>query len=86
MEKREQENYDHQLTKQIEDLCESKAEEFQFLGYERITGKDIWNCVSSNYKNGYPPLHVLVNDILSLKVTAYMNWMTINAFKGVNLD
>jgi hypothetical protein len=74
---------EQELNKIIEDLCWSKSEEFKKLGYESLTGKDIWDCVSDKYiKTGVPPLHQVVNDILSLKTTQFMNWMTMRAFKG----
>ncbi|WJH32569.1 post-transcriptional regulator [Paenibacillus sp. CC-CFT747] len=69
--------------KAIEALCLSKAEEFVMLGYEQVTAHDIWNCIRARYeKTGEPPLHRLVNDILSLKITSYMNWLTMQAYKG----
>jgi len=67
------------------DLCRSKAKEFVMLGYEHVTPDDIWNCISARYKNtGMPRLHSMVNDILSLKATQFMNWMTMQAFKGAS--
>nr|WP_270878478.1 post-transcriptional regulator [Paenibacillus aestuarii] len=78
----------HELTEQelnemIEVLCSSKAEEFVMLGYRQVTGKDIWECVSDKYqKKGVPPLYQVVNDILSLKSTQFMNWMTLSVYKG----
>ena len=70
------------LNRDIERLCISKAEEFHLLGYENVTGKEIWDCVSSKYTDGaYPPLHRLVNDILSLKPHQFMNWMTLKIYK-----
>jgi len=62
----------------IEQLCVSKAQEFHMLGYDQITGLDIWNCVSSKYKE-LPPMHKLVNDILSLRTNKFMNWLLIKA-------
>ncbi|UQZ33029.1 hypothetical protein C2I18_05280 [Paenibacillus sp. PK3_47] len=74
-----------ELSEEIEAMCRSKAEEFRLLGYEYVTGKDIWDCISRNYtKEGKPPLHKLVNDIYSLKATSYMNYLTIAAYKGLN--
>jgi len=71
------------LNQVIEELCVSKAEEFAMLGYEGVTGKDIWDFVSERYEQkGFPPLHRLINDILSLKPTHYMNWLTLSAYKG----
>ncbi|KGE18258.1 post-transcriptional regulator [Paenibacillus wynnii] len=81
----EQWNHD-EISEEIEAMCRSKAEEFRLLGYEYVTGKDIWNCISRHYvKEGTPPLHKLVNDIYSLKVNSYMNYLTIAAYRGINL-
>ena len=71
---------DEALNDMIEQICHSKAEEFQMLGYESVTGKDVWDCVSSKYKE-LPLLHKLVNDILTLKATDLMNWMTMRMWK-----
>ncbi|WP_438497256.1 post-transcriptional regulator [Paenibacillus sp. IHBB 3054] len=76
---------DDELGEDIEAMCRSKAEEFRLLGYEYVTGRDIWDCISRNYaKEGNPPLHKLVNDIYSLKATSYMNYLTIAAYRGLN--
>ncbi|MBE1443437.1 post-transcriptional regulator [Paenibacillus sp. OAS669] len=73
---------DLELNEVIEDICNSKAEEFRMIGYEHVTGMEIWECVSDKYKKtGTPPLHKVVNDILSLKVTQFMNWMTMSIYK-----
>ncbi|MNV97371.1 Post-transcriptional regulator ComN [compost metagenome] len=72
-----------ELDQVIEDLCRSKAEEFRLIGYEYVTGKDIWACVNEKYiKSGQPELYQVVNDILSLKATRFMNYMTLSAYKG----
>jgi hypothetical protein len=72
-----------ELNETIENICRSKAQEFRMLGYEQVKGMDIWECVSDRYhKTGMPPLHRVVNDILSLKVTQFMNWMTISMYKN----
>lgn len=77
---------DEQLGAVIEDLCWSKAEEFHVLGYEQVTGKDVWDCVSDKYhKTGIPALHTVVNDILSLKSTQFMNWLTMRMYRGESL-
>ncbi|WP_211093514.1 post-transcriptional regulator [Cohnella fermenti] len=67
----------------IEQLCVNKAEEFRMIGYEQVTGPDIWECVSDRYyKSGTPALHVMVNDIMSLKVNQYMNYITLSLYRG----
>lgn len=74
---------DEELSRMIEELCNSKAEEFHLIGYEHVTGQEVWECVSEKYKKtGQPELHEMVNDILSLKVMKFMNFMTISAYKG----
>lgn len=74
---------ENELNKVIENLCNSKAEEFRMLGYEHVTGREIWDCVNDKYhKTGVPALHKVVNDILSLKATQFMNWMTLRVYRG----
>ncbi len=71
------------LEQVIEQLCNSKAAEFGMLGYDQVSGQDIWECVSDKYqKTGNPPLHQIVNDILSLKSTRFMNWNTMRMYRG----
>ena len=73
---------ENRLNEVVSSLCESKAEEFRLLGYEHVTGREIWECVSDQYNGeSLPQLHAIVNDILSLKVTRFMNWMTLKAYK-----
>lgn len=72
-----------EMNETIEQLCHSKAEEFHMIGYEHVTGADVWECVSDKYhKKGTPPLYELVNDILSLKVTQFMNFITLSMYRG----
>lgn len=79
----EQWNHD-KYSEEIEAMCHSKAEEFRLLGYEYVTSKDIWDCISRNYeKEGLPPLHKLVNDIYSLKANSYMTYITVAAYRGL---
>ncbi|CAG7655220.1 post-transcriptional regulator [Paenibacillus allorhizosphaerae] len=74
-----------ELNQVIEEICRSKAAEFRMLGYEQVTGREIWECVSDKYgKSGIPPIHRIVNDILSLKVTQFMNWMTMSIYKDAH--
>ncbi|WP_306665896.1 post-transcriptional regulator [Paenibacillus oleatilyticus] len=81
----EQPMNDEELSRVIEEICRSKAEEFRMIGYEQVTGEEIWECVSDKYhKTGVPPLHRIVNDILSLKATQFMNWMTMSIYKDAH--
>jgi hypothetical protein len=72
-----------EMNETIEQLCLIKAEEFHLIGYDQVTGADIWECVSDKYhKKGTPPLYEVVNDILSLKVTQFMNFITLSMYRG----
>jgi hypothetical protein len=74
---------EYELNEVIESLCLSKADEFKLIGYDHVSGKEVWDCISDRYrKQGIPALHQIVNDILSLKSTQFMNWMTMSAYKG----
>ncbi|GIP39230.1 hypothetical protein J31TS4_25100 [Paenibacillus sp. J31TS4] len=69
----------------IRNLCVIKKEEFAAFGYDHVEWEEIWHCVSSKYKkSGLPPLHKLVNDILTLKADQFMNWITLQAMKGAS--
>ncbi|SEF42352.1 post-transcriptional regulator [Paenibacillus sp. UNC499MF] len=73
---------DRELNEMIEGLCLSKAEEFQMIGYEHVTGEEIWECINDRYKKkGLPPLHQVVNDILSLKPNQFMNYLTLSMYR-----
>lgn len=67
---------------QVDVILESKVEEFHLLGYDAVTRDDIWECVTTTYKQKWPHIHQIVNDIFSLKPTTLMNWLTMNAFRG----
>nr|WP_040713385.1 post-transcriptional regulator [Paenibacillus curdlanolyticus] len=74
---------DEEFNSMVQSLCESKAEEFRLIGYEHVEAEEVWSCVQAKYaKHGQPALHVIVNDILSLKVTSFMNQMTLDAYRG----
>lgn len=74
---------DVEMDERFRELCDSKAEEFRMIGYEQVKSEDIWECVSYPYlKKGKPALHEMVNDILSLKVTQFMNWNTMQMYRG----
>lgn len=66
---------------EVESICQSKAEEFALLGYDNVTAQDIWECVTQGYKE-IPPLHRMVNDILSLKPNKYMNYLMIQMYRN----
>ncbi|SFX08483.1 Post-transcriptional regulator [Thermoactinomyces sp. DSM 45891] len=72
-----------ELDECLEDLCRSKASEFHLYGYENVTPEQIWACVSDEHRQGTPRLNRLVNDIMSLKASRFMNWLMLhNIYKS----
>ncbi len=70
------------MKQKVEEVLVSKMEEFHMLGYDAVTVDDIWTCVNEKYKNDWPKLHTIVNDIYSLRPTELMNWMTMGVYTG----
>jgi len=62
-------------------LCAVKVEEFHLLGYGEVTADEVWDCVRSRFK-GEPRLHEVVALIIGLHADKFMNYMTMNAYKG----
>jgi len=64
----------------------SKIEEFHFLGYDKATEEELWECVLAKLKKEKQlvRIHHLVNKILTLKATDYMTWLTVGAYKEPN--
>ncbi|TMW73970.1 post-transcriptional regulator [Alteribacter natronophilus] len=68
---------------------ESKAEEWQMLGYERVTVEDVWQCVTVKWQKDIKRgdleepfrIHRLLGDVMSLNSSEYMNFLTVEAYK-----
>lgn len=66
-------------------VIESKLDEFRMLGFDTVGEDDLWECLEKTIwrkKEGEPKLFQLVEDILSLTVNDYMNYIRIEAFKS----
>ncbi|MFD1736067.1 post-transcriptional regulator [Bacillus salitolerans] len=77
-------NWD-ELKIHVEPAIVSKLEEFKILGYDKVNEEDIWNCLRKKKwkKDEEPkPLREVVNDILSLSISDYMSFITVEAYKG----
>lgn len=61
-------------------LCQIKAGEFQLMGYEEVTGADIWACVLQMTK-GKRALHEMVSTILGLQPGTFMHYATLSAWR-----
>jgi hypothetical protein len=66
----------------------SKLDEFQLLGYDTISEKELWDyLIRKKWKkmNSEKKLFEIVQDILSIKVSDYMSFATIEAYKSQEL-
>lgn len=76
-----------ELTEAVIGLCRVKAEELRYLGYKQTTWEEVWKCVNAKYVGRQdPPLHRIVNDILTLRADRLMNYLTIAALKEAPLS
>jgi len=71
----------------VKPVLKSKEEEFLLMGYSRATDEDIWKCLEQSVWKNNPPkrLYQVVQDILHLRASVYMNYLTIKAYQDDNL-
>ncbi|WIY60421.1 post-transcriptional regulator [Bacillus arachidis] len=70
---------------QLQVVLESKLEEFQMIGYDKVTTEDIWKCLKSKkWKklDSEVRLYELVNDVLTLTANEYMTYLTVEAYQA----
>ncbi|CAG9612635.1 Post-transcriptional regulator ComN [Bacillus rhizoplanae] len=70
---------------QLRIVLESKVEEFQMLGYDRVTAEDVWKCLKTRKWKKVDRdvrLHELVNDVLTLTANDYMTFLTMKAYQA----
>lgn len=68
----------------IQPVVSSKIEEFHMLGYEEVTENDLLSYLEMKKwkKEKELSLHQVVNDILSVKITQVMSYVTIESYKS----
>ena len=68
----------------IQPVVSSKMEEFHMLGYEEVTENDLLGYLEMKKwkKEKELSLHQVVNDILSVKITQVMSYVTIESYKS----
>jgi len=69
----------------LKELCKARAADFHLLGYESVSANEVWACVQKMTK-GQVSLHQWVANVLSLNIGQFMNFTTMNAYKGVFLE
>jgi hypothetical protein len=65
----------------------SKKEEFELLGYNQVADNQIWDFfIMKRWKKNSENkmLHQVVNDILHLSISDYMNFVQVEAYKAPN--
>jgi hypothetical protein len=70
---------------QLSIVLESKVEEFQMLGYDRVTKEDVWKCLKTRKWKKVDSdvrLYELVNDVLTLTANDYMTFLTMKAYQA----
>lgn len=71
----------------VEEIIESKKEEFHSLGYTSVTVDDLWDCLlHSVWKDQTKMrLHEIVQDIFQLKTQTFMNYLTMQTYQDEDL-
>ncbi|WP_252311630.1 post-transcriptional regulator [Sinobaca sp. H24] len=66
----------------VQPALQSKKEEFHMLGYINVTEETIWEYLLENERTWKKRVHLhkVVQDILHLKMSDYMNRLTINSY------
>jgi hypothetical protein len=68
----------------VQPAIQSKVEEFHLYGFNRANESEVWECLKKKKwkRNEVPkPLREVVNDILSLSISDYMSYITVQAYK-----
>ncbi|WP_088072488.1 post-transcriptional regulator [Gottfriedia luciferensis] len=66
-------------------VIDSKLDEFKMLGFDTVSEDELWECLEKTLwrkKEEEAKLFQLVEDILSLTVNDYMNYIRIESFKS----
>ncbi len=73
---------------EVQDILESKVNEFKLLEYSKATADDIWNCLVDKVWKGDPEkaLHEVVQDIFHLQSNLYMMYLTQQSWQDNNLQ
>lgn len=68
----------------IQPVIESKLEEFHLIGYEDVTEVELWAYLNQKKwkKRQEFSLHQVVSDVLTVKITDVMSYVTIESYKS----
>ncbi|MBU9712512.1 post-transcriptional regulator [Evansella tamaricis] len=75
--------------REVDIVLQSKAEEWHIFGYGRVSKDDVWDCFIAKLPRLDVPdrirYHWIVAQLFHLQANDYMNWLTLQAYKGPNL-
>ncbi|WP_066194356.1 MULTISPECIES: post-transcriptional regulator [Gracilibacillus] len=73
---------------ELDPVLESKVEEFKLLDYSKISTEDIWQCLLAKVWKGDPEksLNAVVQDIMHLRSSMYMTFLTQRTWEDTNLQ
>jgi hypothetical protein len=80
--------YDH-FRIQVQPALVSKLSEFHLLGYDSVSENELWNfLIKKKWKKikGEMKLYEIIQEILSVRVSDYMSYATIEAYKTVEFS
>lgn len=75
----------NKFRKDVEIVLNSKLDEFKLYDYDHITPDDLWQfLITKKWKEPREDIHIyeIVSDILSLKVSDFMTFQTVEHLKG----
>lgn len=75
-----------ELRDHVKPAIKSKLEEFILLGYEDVSEEKLWVFLKNKKWKKTPELsvHEVVRDVLGLKIGEFMNYATVESFKGAD--
>lgn len=68
----------------VKPALESKLDEFRLLGYKKVTEQELWEFLTKKkWKNTKENVRLfeIVEEIMEVKVSEYIHYTTIEAFK-----
>lgn len=68
----------------VRPAMKSKIEEFSLLGYDTISETDLWKYLTQKkWRKPKEEVHLyeIVSDILSVQISEYMNYASLEAYK-----
>lgn len=79
----------NQFRSKVQPAMASKLEEFNLLGYDAVTENELWEfLIKKKWKKPKDEimLYEIIQDILTVKVSDYMSFTTIESYKSAEFS